>query len=310
MLKKYIHPFILICLVTFACSTFSQAQELRCNVIIDTDQLRSSMVTEKQVFVDMQTAISNLMNNQRWTNDKYLPQERINCNLVIRITDMPSIKSFVGTAQIQSSRPVYGTDYESFLLNFIDREWQFEYTPAQPMDFNENTFTNNLTSMLSFYAYIIIGLDNDSFSRLGGSAYLQKAMIIANTAQQGATNGEKGWGSTEDNRNRYWLIENLLSPQMLPLREGLYTYHRQALDNFLASPEQARTQILEVLGNIKKINQIRPAALLTNTFFDTKINELINFFLEGTPQQKQTAYNLLVELDPTKTDKYNALIKN
>jgi hypothetical protein len=310
MPRKYIYPFIIICAFIFLGSRPGKAQELRCNVVIDTDQLRSSMVTEKQVFMDMQTAISNLMNNQRWTNEKYLPEERINCNLVIRITDMPSMKSFIGTAQIQSSRPVYGTDYESFLLNFIDREWQFEYTPAQPMDFNENNYTNNLTSMLSFYAYIIIGLDNDSFSRLGGSAYLQKAMIIANTAQQSATNGERGWGSTEDNRNRYWLIENLLSPQMMPLREGIYTYHRQALDHFLTSPEQARTQVLEVLGNIKKINQIRPAALLTNTFFDTKINELINFFLEGTPQQKQTAYNLLVELDPTKTDRYNALIKN
>jgi hypothetical protein len=276
--------------------------------MIDTKQLVGS-VTEKQVFLDMEKAISSFMNNQRWTNDKYLPDERINCNLIIRITSMPSIKSFIGTAQIQSSRPVYGTDYESVLLNFVDREWQFEYAPAQPMDFNENTFTNNLTSMLSFYAYVIIGLDNDSFSKLGGNAYLQKALVIANTAQQGATNGEKGWKANEDNRNRYWLIENLMSPQMLSLREGIYTYHRQALDNFITSPEQSRTQVLEVLGDIKKINQIRPAALLTNTFFDTKINELINFFMEGSPQQKQAAYNLLVELDPTKTDKYNKLIK-
>jgi hypothetical protein len=278
-------------------------------VVIDTDQIASSMVTEKQVFLDMQKAIVNFMNNQRWTNDKYLSEERINCNLIIRITSMPSIKSFIGTAQIQSSRPVYGSDYESILLNFIDREWQFEYAPAQPMDFNENTFTNNLTSMLSFYAYVILGLDNDSFSKLGGNAHLQKALVIANTAQQGVIDGEKGWKANEDNRNRYWLIENLMSPQMIPLREGLYTYHRQALDNFLASPEQSRSQVLEVLSDIKKINQMRPAALLTNTFFDTKTNELINLFLEGTPQQKQVAYNLLVELDPTKTDKYNKLIK-
>jgi hypothetical protein len=246
------HFYLLFFTCAFSCLySISIAQELRCNVMIDTKQLVGS-VTEKQVFLDMEKAISSFMNNQRWTNDKYLPDERINCNLIIRITSMPSIKSFIGTAQIQSSRPVYGTDYESVLLNFVDREWQFEYAPAQPMDFNENTFTNNLTSMLSFYAYVIIGLDNDSFSKLGGNAYLQKALVIANTAQQGATNGEKGWKANEDNRNRYWLIENLMSPQMLSLREGIYTYHRQALDNFITSPEQSRTQVLGSFRRYKK----------------------------------------------------------
>ncbi len=308
MLKNNLYIFFITCAFMLI-HYLGKAQELRCNVVVDTEQLTTNQVTEKQVFIDMQKAISTFMNNQRWTNEKYLPEERINCNLVIRLTDMPTIKSFSGTAQIQSSRPVYGTDYESILLNFVDQQWQFEFAPGQPMDFNENTFSSNLTSMLAFYAYVIIGLDNDSFSRLGGSAYLQKASIIANTAQQGAINGEKGWQAFEDNRNRYWLSENLLSPQMQPLREGLYTYHRQALDNFLANPEQSRTQVLEILNSIKKINQVKPAAVLTNTFFDSKMNELINFFIEGSPQAKQQAYNLLVELDPTKTDKYEKLIK-
>jgi hypothetical protein len=286
----------------------ASGQELRCNVIIDTDQLRTNQVTEKQIFVDMQKAISQFLNTRRWTDDNFTQDERINCNLVIRITDMPSITNFVGNAQIQSSRPIYGTDYESVLLNYIDRQWQFEYTNAQPMDFNPNTFSSNLTSMLAFYAYVIIALDYDSFSKFGGNQYLQQALTIANNAQQ-SVGTEKGWKAFEDTRNRYWLIENLLSQQMQPVREGLYTYHRLALDTFLSNPDQARAQVLNVLSSIQKVNQLKPAAVLTNTFFDTKGNEIINFFLQAPPQEKQKAYNLLVELDPTKTDRYEKLIK-
>jgi hypothetical protein len=285
------------------------AQELRCNVIIDTEQLKTVQIAEKQVFVDMQKSISDFLNTRRWTNDRFNPEERINCNLVIRLTNMPSIRTFEGIAQIQSSRPIYGTDYESILLNFVDQQWQFEYTSAQPMDFNENTFNSNLASMLAFYANVIIGLDYDSFGKLGGNPYLQKALNIANTAEQSVAANEKGWKAFEDTRNRYWLIENLTSQQMLPIREGLYTYHRQALDTFTDSPDKSRAQVLELLNTIKKVNQLKPAAVLTNTFFDTKMNELINIFLEGSPQEKQQAYNLLVELDPTKTDKYSQLIK-
>jgi hypothetical protein len=306
MLKKYSCIAFICCLLLR--SFLASGQELRCNVIIDTDQLRTNQVTEKQIFADMQKTIALFMNTRRWTNDNFTSEERINCNLVIRLTEMPTIKNFVGTAQIQSSRPVFGTDYESVLLNYIDRQWQFEYTNAQPMDFNPNTFSSNLTSMLAFYAYVIIGLDYDSFSKFGGTPYLQQALTIANNAQQ-SVGTEKGWKAFEDTRNRYWLIENLMSQQMQPLREGLYTYHRQAMDNFLSNPDQARAQVLNVLTSIQQVNQLKPAAVLTNTFFDTKINELINVFLQAPPQDKQKAYNLLVELDPTKTDRYEKLIK-
>lgn len=289
-------------------NTISKAQELRCNVIINTDQLSNStsQVAEKQLFTDMQRTMTEFMNTRKWTNDKFNNEERIKCNIMIRITNMPTAGTFEGTAQIQSARPVYGSDYESILLNFIDREWQFQFSPSQTLEFNDNSFNNNLTSLLAFYAYIIIGLDYDSFGKLGGSTYLQRAMNIATIAQQGVST-EKGWKPFEDIRNRYWLVENLTNQQMQPIREGLYVYHRKAMDTFATNPEQSRAQVLEVLNTIKKVNQQKPAAVLTNTFFDTKINELINIFLQGSPQDKQKAYNLLVELDPTKTDKYNKL---
>ncbi len=280
------------------------SQELNCNVTIDASKINTQQVAEKQVFVEMKNAIMQFMNTRRWTNDQFSPAERINCNIELTLLKSPAIGSFEGTARIQSSRPVYGTGYESVLLTFVDREVQFQYVQSQPMDFNENTVNSNLTAMLGFYAYVIIGLDYDSFGKLGGSPNLQRAFNIANNAQQAA---EKGWKPYEDTRNRYWLIENLMSQQMLPFREGLYTYHRLALDVFNVDQEKARGQMLSVLEQIKKVNQLKPASILMNAFFDTKADELISIFKEASPLDKQKAYNLLVELDPTKTDKYRLI---
>ncbi len=299
---------ILMLLVTGAVIQTS-AQELRCNVIINTRQIQENVqISDKQIFEDLRRSVADFMNNRRWTNDKFNADERINCNLIINITKVPAIGSFEANVQIQSSRPVYGTDYESIMFSYIDRTWQFKYLPSQPMDFNENIFNNNLTAMLGFYANIIIGLDYDSFGRLGGSQYLQKAFTIAQNAGQDPDGGP-GWKSNEDNRNRYWLIENLTNQQMQPLREGFYVYHRQAMDNFAANPDESRTQILDVLNTIKQINQLKPSAVLTNTFFDTKSNELVNLFSDANPQDKVKAFNLLVELDPTQTEKYRKLTK-
>ncbi|MBC7922159.1 MAG: DUF4835 family protein [Ferruginibacter sp.] len=280
------------------------AQELNCTVTIDASQLVTVQVAEKQVFVEMKRAIQDFINNRRWTNDAFNPGERINCNLVLTLLRSPAIGSFEGTAQIQSSRPIHGTGYETVLFGFIDREFQFQYIQSQPMDFNENVFTSNLTSALAFYAYVVLGVDYDSFGKLGGSAPLQRAFAIANNAQQA---NEKGWKAFEDNRNRYWLIENLMSQQMVPFREGVYTYHRLVLDAFNADPEKARGQLLEVLNQLKQMNQLKPASVLLNSYLDAKANELIGIFKEASPLDKQRAYALLVELDPTKTDRYQQI---
>ena len=280
------------------------AQELNCTVTIDASQLNTAQIAEKQVFVDMKDAIMQFMNTRKWTNDQFSTSERINCNIVLTLLQSPAIGIFQGTAQIQSSRPVYGTGYESVMMSFIDRELQFNYVQSQPMEFNENTFNSNLTSVLGFYAYVILAMDYDSFSKLGGSNLLQRAFTIATTAQDTA---ERGWKAFEDTRNRYWLIENLLSQQMIPFRESLYTYHRLVLDEFNKDQDKSRAQLIDILTQIKQVNQVKPAAVLINTFFDTKADELISIFSEASPLDKQKAYNLLVEMDPTKTDKYRRI---
>ncbi|MES2731513.1 MAG: DUF4835 family protein [Bacteroidota bacterium] len=280
------------------------AQELNCTVTIDASQLNTGQVAEKQIFADMKSVITQFMNTRRWTNDQVNSAERINCSLIITLLQSPGIGLYEGTAQIQSSRPIYGTGYESVLFGYIDQYVQFQYTQSQPMDFNDNTFNTNLTSMLGFYAYVILGIDYDSFSKLGGSALLQRAFTVANNAQQAT---EKGWKSSDDSRNRYWLIENLMSQQMLPFREGLYTYHRLVLDDFNKDQDKSRAQLIEILAQIKQINQLKPSTVLINSFFDTKAPELISIFSEASPQDKQRAYNLLVELDPTKAEKYQRI---
>lgn len=300
--------FFLVCM---ACVSAGYAQELRCNVKVNanSNQIQSSIgtINDTQVFTEMQRAMTQFMNNTRWTNDNFKEAERINCNIVITLTAIPAVGQYEAQAVIQASRPVYGTDYESVVLNFIDRAFRFTYNPGEQMNFNEAAFTSNLTSMLAFYANIIIGLDYDSFTRLGGSAYFQKAAAIANAASQESS--DDSWKPSSDTRSRYWLSENLNSPQMQTFREGLYTYYRQAMDTYATNGDQARTQILTFLTNVKQVNQVRPNSLWTNIFFDAKASELINVFSDGNPQDKVKAYNLLVELDPTKADRYRKLTK-
>lgn len=296
------HKRLTIILITILLAGRVAAQELNCNVVVNADQIQTS---ERGVFEDMQTSISQFMSTRKWTNDVFSAEERINCNIIITIDKMPSIGSFNATVQVQSARPIYNTNYESILFNFADREWEFEYVESQPLEFNENTFISNLTSMLAFYAYVIIGLDYDSFGELAGTAYFQKARDIANNAQN---SNRQGWDSFGNTRNRYWLIENLTNQQMNPVREGLFTYHRQALDIFEQNADNSRAKVLEVLREINKIKDRYPNSILLISFMDAKSDELVNIFSDGTLQVKREAFDLLTKLDPTKTDKFNKIL--
>lgn len=255
----------------------------------------------------MEISFAQFMTNTRWTGDNFAPQERINCNMIITIESMPSIGSFNATVQIQSARPVYNSNYETLMFNFADRDWQFEYTESFPLEYNDNTFNNNLTSMLSFYAFIILGIDYDSFSPMGGDPFYNKALNIVNLAQQ---SNYAGWQPFDSNRNRYWLIENLTNQQMSPIRNGIYSYHRLALDRFNEDQEKSRREILNVLKEIQKINEIKPNSILIITFFDAKSDEIYQIFMEGSLPVKREVYDIITKIDPTKTDKFQDIISN
>ncbi|MCZ6692651.1 MAG: DUF4835 family protein [Bacteroidetes bacterium] len=280
------------------------AQELNCNVIVNSDRVQT---TERRVFQDMEVAFAQFLNERKWTDDIFESEERINCNMIITIESQPSIGIFNATVQIQSARPIYNTNYESILLNFADRDWQFQYVESQPLDFNENSYINNLTSMLAYYAYIIIGLDYDTFGNLGGSLFIEKAWNVVINAQ---SSGRVGWEPLGSNRNRYWLAENLLNPLMIPIREGFYRYHRLAMDNFQKDADGGRKIVLKALEDLQKVARVKPNSILVVAFFDAKSDELINIFNEGNITVRRQAYDVLKDLDPSKTEKYSQIIKN
>ncbi|WP_420318136.1 DUF4835 family protein [Ekhidna sp.] len=283
-------------------SAYAYSQELNCRVIVNAQQIQT---TERAIFTEMETEFAQFLNTTKWTNDEFQEEEVINCNLVITMTEMPSIGVFKASVQVLSSRPVYGTSYESVVMNFADRDWDFEYVQSQPLRFNENAFTSNITSMLAYYAYMIIGFDYDTFEDLGGTNHFQSAFKIVNNAQQ--TN-YTGWQQFNSVRNRYWLIENIQNPQLELVRKALYTYHREGLDIMAEDREQAEKNIILALSEIQKANRARPRSILTIAFMDAKSGELIQIFSESNLATRRQAYNLLSNIDPSRTDEYKALI--
>jgi hypothetical protein len=283
--------------------TSAYSQELNCKVTINADQIQTS---ERAVFKDMERAIATFLNTRKWTNDTYKNHERINCIIFLNISKMPSIGSFSASAQINVARPVFNSNYETVLLNFADRDWEFDYIESGPMEYNDNSNLNNLTSMLAFYAYVILAMDYDSFAELGGNPFIQKALAVVNNAQ---SSNRPGWVAQGSTRSRYSFLENLNNAQMIELRKGLYVYHRLGLDTFEKDPEQSRVKILEVLKSVKKVWSIYPNSIFVISFFDAKATELVKVFSEGSINVRREAYDILTAIDP-KRDIYKGIISN
>lgn len=292
-------------LVFFLAATISLAysQELNFKIIVNADQIQT---TDRAIFRDMERAFANFLNNRKWTADSYKNYEKISGTLFLNITKMPSIGNFTANAQITAARPVFNTNYETVLLNFADREWEFEYIESLPLEYNDNSYISNLTSMLAFYAYIVLGMDYDSFSEMGGTPFFQKALSVVNNAQ---SSNRLGWQALGSNRNRYALIENLNNPQMIELRKNTYRYHRQALDSFDKTPDDSRKIVLEVIKNVKNVWSIYPNSIFVISFFDTKAAELVNIFSDGNISVRREAYDILNTIDP-KRNIYQKIISN
>lgn len=301
-MKAFFTFLLVICLCVVV-----QAQELNCQVTINSDQLFAQQKTDFGYVNQLKGIITEFMNNRRWSNDQFAVSERINCSLSINLIKSLSQGVFEATAQIVVTRPVYGTNYETTTFSYVDRLFNFVYLPTTPVYFRDNQFTDDLTSLLAFYANVILAVDYDTFSKQGGNPFIQRAYTITNLAQQGSSNG--AWQSGGDRRNRYWLVENLQNQQLVPFRDGLYTYHRQGLDIFAANPVKVRKQTLDLLTTIRTISLQLPNSVLINSFFDAKSQELYNILFEGTPAERQKAFDLLSYLDPAKTENYRKLIQ-
>ncbi len=294
----------------FACSFGVYAQEFRCTVQIDDRQVQTQ---EKQILQQLKNDMEKFMNETKFTNETYEQKERIKTNILVSLqasqggvsTDVTQ-GTYAATVQIQSVRPVYGSTYESPVLVFFDQNFAFNYQPSQPLFFNENANISNLTALLAFYAYVMLALDADSFTDKGASPIIEKILNITNNSQQ---SGALGW-SNNNNRNRFWLSENLNSVQFVPFREAMYIYHRKGLDVFAQNPAEGRKKVLEALEKLKAINQLRAAdALLIDAFMDAKMNELLKIFAEGTPEDIKKAADIMSQIDPQNSSQYRALVK-
>lgn len=294
-------------LFLFVLSTFSNcivAQELNCTVKVLSPAIQG---TEKSVFETLETAIKEFMNNTRWTNDNFKQDERIECNITINVTRRISVDEFEANIIVQSRRPVYKSSYNTNLINYQDNDFTFKYTPFQPFEFNENTFINNLTSTLGYYAYIFIGLDYDTFSPDGGTPYYQKAQTIVNNAQNAS---EKGWKAFEGSKNRYWLAENLANSNFKGVRSCLYNYHRMGLDMMTNDVELARKNIADALEGLQKVHNMQMGSFLMQIFFLAKADEIVNIFSVATPDVKNKLVPLLNTIDPGNVTKYEKLRAN
>jgi len=283
------------------------AQELNCNVQILTQQIQG---TNKQVFQTLEGAIYEFINNTSWTNHSFDVDERIECNMLFNITDQISDSEFSGTLQIQVRRPVYNSSLNTVLFNYVDNDLDFEYVEYQPMEFSETSHISNITSILAYYVYIILGLDYDSFSYEGGTEFFEKAEKVVNNARNAK---EKGWKSidSQSRKNRYWLINNILLEDFSPAREFIYKYHRLGLDRMYEKINEARAEIAENLTLLQQVYRNKPDPFMhfLQVIYDAKSDEIINIFKESLPEEKRRVFALLNEIDPANTNKYEKIIK-
>jgi hypothetical protein len=280
------------------------AQELNCTVKVLSPAIQG---TERSVFETLETAVKEFMNNTRWTNDNYKQDEKIECNITINVTKRIAVDEFEANIIVQSRRPVYKSSYNTNLINYQDNDFTFKYTPFQPFEFNENTFINNLTSTLGYYAFIFIGLDYDTFSPEGGTPYYQKAQTIVNNAQNAP---DKGWKAFEGSKNRYWLAENLANANFKGVRSCLYNYHRMGLDLMTNDVELARKNISEALEGLLKVHNMQMGSFLMQVFFLAKADEVVNIFSIATPEVKSKLVPILNTIDPGNVTKYEKLRVN
>jgi hypothetical protein len=297
---KYILLFLSLFCWEFT-SSLLQAQELNCQVQVNASQIQGS---NTRLYESMESDIRDFMNSKLWTGDDYTQDERIKCNMLITINATDGNNKFEGSIQVTSSRPVYNSNYESPILNINDQNFDFQYIENTPLLFSPEQFRGNLTSVLAFYAYIIIAYDYDTFSFKGGDPYFDVAQQIVSSAQN---TSYSGWRATDSDRNRYWIIENILSGQFIPLREAYYKYHRLGLDKMYDNVISGRAEVTKSLELTEKVHQAKPLAYATQIFYLAKANEIVNIYGAASPQEKSKVYNIVQKVDPGNLSKYNLL---
>ena len=292
----------------FICLTvsFLSAQELNCQVTLITDAKLEVTTVDKEVLEQLKQVVYDFMNNTQWTKDKFKTEERINCNIQLQISKIPSQGVYEGALQVQSSRTAFNSSYNTTIFNFQDENISFAYSRNSIISYAPNQYRDNLTSVLAFYAYFIIGMDYDSYGLKGGTPYFNEAQQIVSLAQ---SSGATGWKSNEQGkRNRYWLVDNILHQLFEPLRECNYEYHRKGLDKLYENKDVARKAMFDALNKLNKVITTRPNSINVLNFVQAKLVELKNLYSDADPKDKNEIVNLLKKIDPANSSKYMEIL--
>ena len=281
-----------------------KAQELQCNVRVSSNKVEGS---DKTIYQNLQTAINEFINNTKFTDINFKTAERIECSMLV---DVKSREGDYFSAEINLAlrRPVYKSNYNTPMFNYIDRKFFFEYTDGQALDFNPNTYISNITSALGFYVYLFLGMEFDSFSPNGGDPFFAIAETIANAAPQEAGN-ENGWNST-GRQNRYAIISEINNQTYQPLRQFMYDYHRRGLDVMAEHPEQGREAILEALSQLQGVYERNSMCYFLQLLIESKRDEIIQIFSQGEQKIRVEASNIMKRIDPSQSSRYDAMLQN
>ena len=302
--KSFFIPFIVasFSIILIFLSQFGFAQEFNCSVQVSAPQIQQ---TNREKFQELRKGLYEFINERQWTNYGYKIDERIEGTLAITITQELSSDEFKGRINLILRRPVYGTSYNTILLNYIDDDFQFQWQEGEPLEFQENTYGSSLTATVAYWMYIYLGMDFDSFSPLGGTPYFEKAQAIVNSAQGSR---ETGWKAFESMKNRYWLTENLLKSSYSNIRKAMYEYHRKGLDLMQGNIEKGRQGCLTALEMLQRTHREKPRLFLMQLVFEAKRDEFINVFSQAAPMDKTKAVNILKEIDPSHANDYQKIL--
>lgn len=277
-----------------------QAQELQCEVVVNSDRVTNA---NPQIFVTLQKSLSEFVNNTRWTNKIYKQNERISCSMYINVAEYAD-NSFKASIQVQASRPIFNSNYSSPIFNYNDTDFDFRYVEFENLFFNPNTFDSNLVSVLAFYSYMILGIDADSYTLEGGTSYFETAENIVIVAQ---SSGYKGWTQSAGNQNRYFLVNDMITPTYYPIREGFYQYHALGLDKMADDLKTGKEGVKAALATIAKVHVVRPNAFLPRVFFDAKSDEIVALFSGGPMIQTAEMVETLNRMSPTNISKWSKI---
>jgi len=287
------------------------AQELLAKVTVIASRVNTTV--DKRIFITLQTQLNNLMNTRKWTNDVFQQNEKLECSFILNIESIVEPNVYKATLTVQAARPVYNSSYQCALVNFLDAEVTFKYQEFQPVEFNESRIQGNdpvaanLTAIFAYYAYMIIGLDYDSFSPKGGEAFFRKAQNIINNAPEGK--GLSGWRVFDGLRNRYWLNENLINNRYNIVHDVIYSYYRAGMDKWYDSEEEARKNVMQSLIQLQAFNKENDNTMILQFFMQGKMQELIALFKKGTQEERSRAIQVLSELDIINGPAYKQQLK-